>query len=51
MKKKLLMFGMRLASLAVVLATMSQFACRGWWSQPKEPEDLEIFIKGYKGLV
>ncbi|MDE6626063.1 MAG: cyclic lactone autoinducer peptide [Lachnospiraceae bacterium] len=37
--------GEKLCALAVMLASVAPYCCRGNWYQPKEPEGLEDFLK------
>ena len=37
--------GGKLCALAVTLASVAPYCCRGSWYQPKEPKGLEDFLK------
>ena len=44
MSKAMISVATKICSLAVVVASITPFCCRGQWYQPKEPEGLEEFL-------
>lgn len=46
MTRLILKYGAMLSAVAIVAANFGVLSCRGQFYQPKEPENLRMFLKG-----